>query len=121
MHEGDRIIDPMPFSLSEWHYFGITEDSDNSKSTKKLFINTQISASVTSNAVINGPPNGTLFIGSNAGLIKFFVGFIWEFDYYTYADAEEFFGNCASMCMFCPLGGCLPTCDVTQYVDDNEV
>jgi hypothetical protein len=74
-----------------------------------MYIDNSVSTEMSSDAVVIGPENGDLYIGSIQGLIKLFKGFIWEFDYYTYSDAEEAFGNCQGFCRFCPSGGCIPT------------
>jgi hypothetical protein len=106
---------PLEFSSSSWNYFGIVETSDFNGSSKRLMLNQDTGAMIESTVVLTGPPNGKLFIGSFEGLVKFFKGFIWSFDYYTVAISGPQTGLCSG-CGVCPTGGCISICEEHQYV-----
>ena len=79
-------ISGIQFSTAEWNYFGISESSDFSMSVKSMVMNNQVVELNSSDEVITGPNNGNVFLGSFEGLIKFFSGYIYQFQYFTSAN-----------------------------------
>lgn len=99
-----------------WSFYGLVEISDFDGSDKTLLLNHKKVSTQSSTAVITGPPNTKLVLGSFDGLIKHFKGFLWSFEYHVRPIEEPSMGECDGMCDICPIGGCLPRCDMNEYV-----
>jgi len=76
-------IEGMEFHPTIWNYFAIVETSNFNSTLRKILLNNESSAIVSLDSVATGPPNGKLFIGSYEGYLKFFDGFISDFEYYA--------------------------------------
>jgi len=54
-NKNNKEIEGMEFNQLGWNYFGFSEKSDFDSSSKKLFVNKNVSSEATSDAVIIGP------------------------------------------------------------------
>ena len=93
----------LQYTEGAWNFYGLTEISDFLGSDKTLMLNENAISMESSTAVITGPPNTKMFIGSFDGLIKHLKGFIWSLDYYAYPIPRHEFGECKGMCDICSI------------------
>lgn len=109
----------LAYEEADWSFYGLVETSDFDGSDKTLMLNYKAVSTESSTAVITGPPNTKMFLGSFDGLIKHLKGFIWSFEYYVYPLFTPEFGVCDGHCDICPIGGCLPICDMHEYIGED--
>jgi hypothetical protein len=51
--------------------------------------------------VTTGPDNGAIYLGSYKGYLKFFTGFIFNFEYYI-TESSNISILCGGLCNVCP-------------------
>jgi hypothetical protein len=112
-------LEGLDFDTSQWNYFAIIETSDYMSTNRNILLNNLTSDVVTLDSVTTGPLDGKMFIGSYDGYLKFFEGFIWNFEYYV-SNKAAVSDECDGFCAFCPPGiGCLLTCSFDEFVGEE--
>jgi hypothetical protein len=101
-----------------WHYFGFSEESDLDGSSLQLIFNDKRTPKQDFESVVIGPPQGRVFIGSYEGILQFFEGFIWSFNYFTSAEVESGVLTTCEGCSVCPVDhgeACLSLCNINEF------
>ncbi|CAG9327429.1 unnamed protein product [Blepharisma stoltei] len=118
----ETIISPLE-SSSEWALYSVSLTYDDiTKSTKILFVINKNSYTAIVSNHYKELPGMIHSIGNLNG--DSFIGFLYSLAMYnygkTYNEILPSVGTCSS-CSACPavLKSCLPTCNATEYVDEN--